>query len=268
VAVASETAALESLGLDWVELPRSHVLYCPEPHGCILERLAPPREAMPCAFEFIYFLRPDSVFEGVVAHRARVRMGEKLAEKDSVDVDMVVPVPGSGRSAALGYARARGLPLEEAIYRNRFTGRAFISAPSLRAERLKAKYNVVRGVVESKRIALVDDSIVRGETSRHLVALLKAAGAREVHVRSAAPPVRYPCFYGIDIPSRSELIASRLQSFESIAEALGADSVLYNSPRDIVEAVGMKLCMGCFTGSYPHVFPLDVMEERFTLGRR
>ena len=267
VAVASETAALQALGLEWRELPRSTILYCPDPHDCSVESLAPPLKPLPCAFEYIYFLRPDSIFEGVNAHAARVRMGEQLAEMDSVEADLVVPVPDSGRSAALGYARRRSLPLEEALYRNRFAGRAFISAPSLRGERLRSKFSVIPGVVEGRRVVVVDDSVVRGDTSRHIVSLLRRAGAREVHVRIAAPPVRYPCFYGIDMPSRGELIAWRLGSLDTIAASIGADSILYNTVDNIVKAVGHSLCLACFTGAYPHKFSLQLMEERFTHGR-
>ena len=269
LAVASETGALQALGLPWRELPAGGLLYCPEPspEGCGLERLQAAGEPRPCAFEYIYFLRPDSVFEGVVAHLARKRMGALLALGDTVEADLVAPVPDSGRSAALGYAEARGARLEEVFYLNRFIGRAFISSPSDRRERLDMKYSVIPGTVEGKRIILVDDSIVRGDTARRLTALLRGAGAREVHLRSAAPPVVSPCFLGVDIPTRSELVAYG-RSVEEVARLLGVDSLRYNTPRAVEEAVGRRLCMGCFTGSYPLPLDVEVLEHRLGQARR
>ena len=267
-AVASETGALQALGLPWRELPAGGLLHCPGgPGSCYLDRLAAPEEPLPCAFEYVYFLRPDSVFEGVVAHEARKRMGALLARMDSVEADLVAPVPDSGRSAALGYAEERGLPLDEVIYLNRFVGRAFIADPSVRRARLGMKYSVIPGSVDGKRVVLVDDSIVRGDTARRLVSMLRAAGAREVHLRSAAPPVVSPCFFGVDIPTRSELVAHG-RSQEEVASIVGADSVLYNTVANLEKAVGRRLCMGCFTAVYP--MPLDVafLEQVFGYSRR
>ena len=269
-AVASETGALNAMGLAARELAAGGMLYCPEPRpeGCSLERLAPAApEPLPCAFEYIYLLRPDSVFEGVNAHAARRRMGALLARMDPLEPDVVAPVPDSGRSAALGYAEEKGARLEEVLYVNRFAGRAFISSPGERARRLSMKYSLIPGTVEGRRVALVDDSIVRGDTGRRLSSLIRSGGAREVHLRSAAPPVVSPCFFGVDIPTRRELIAYGRRADE-IARILGFDSVLYNTVRNLEAAVGRRLCMGCFTGIYPYRLDVDSLEEVFGYSRR
>jgi amidophosphoribosyltransferase len=267
LAVSSETAGLSALGLVWSELERGQLIYCQEPGSCSKEPLGPVLEPAHCAFEYVYFLRPDSYFEGVNAHEARKKMGAKLAEKDYVDADVVAPVPDSGRSAAIGYAIRRGIPLDEVIYRNRFSGRAFISAPSIRRRVLLKKFQVMKESVRGKRIVLVDDSIVRGDTSRHLVGLLKGAGAKEVHLRSAAPPIVSPCFFGIDMPTRRELIAYS-RSVEEVRKYIGADSLIYNTVKDLEESIGRPLCLGCFTSVYPIKVKIDELEVLFSKGRR
>ena len=268
VAVASETAALGALGLDWAELPRSRALYCQgSPRNCYTDSIAPAKPPRPCVFEYIYFLRPDSVFEGVVAHEARKRMGMLLARIDDVVVDIVVPVPDSGRSAAIGYAIEKGVPLDEGLYRNRFVGRAFISSPSTRKRRLLRKFSPIPSTIRGKSVAIVDDSIVRGDTSRLITRLARISGAREVHFRSASPPLRYPCFFGIDIPSRDELIASK-HSVEEIRRIIGADTLLYNTVENLVRAIGKPVCLGCFTSGYPYLLHLQLLEQRFVSGRR
>ncbi len=267
LAVASETAALSTIGLEWKELGRGQLIYCQEPGSCSKESLGRVLKPAYCAFEYIYFLRPDSFFEGVNAHEARKRMGAKLAEKDYVEADLVAPVPDSGRSAAIGYAIRRGMPLDEVIYRNRFSGRAFISAPSIRRKVLLKKFQVIKESVRGKRIILVDDSIVRGDTSRHLVKLLREAGAKEIHLRSAAPPIISPCFFGIDMPTRRELIAYS-RSIEEIRKYIGVDTLIYNTVKDIEESVGRPLCLGCFTSIYPIKVRIDKLELLFSKGRR
>jgi len=267
-AVASETAALDSMGLPWREIGAGRMLYCNgSPKDCVETGLAPGREPRPCAFEYIYFLRPDSVFEGVEAHAARLEMGRRLARRDTVEADLVAPVPDSGRSAAIGYAMERGLPYTEVLYRNRYAGRAFIAPPGERNGRLKRKFNPIRSTTWGRRIILVDDSVVRGATSRWLASILRRSGAREVHLRVASPPVVMPCFLGIDMPSRGELVAHG-RSVDEVARALGVDSLLYLGLKDLEEAVGRRLCLGCFGGAYP--FHLDVprLEKVFTEGRR
>ena len=267
LAVASETAALRALGLEPVELGAGEILYCDPSGSCAIEYMPVRRPLALCAFEFIYFLRPDSTFGGRSAHEARKRMGERLADKDSVPADVVVPVPDSGRSAAIGYATRRGLRLDEAIFRSRYSRRVFISAPSVRAQRLMRKFQVLPGIVRGNSVVVVDDSIVRGDTSRRIIALLRGAGAREVHFRSSAPPVAYPCFLGIDMPTRRELIAWG-RSVEDVRRAIGADTLVYNSPEDIEWAVGLPLCMGCFTSNYPLRLDVEVLERVFGEGRR
>jgi len=266
-AFASETAALSALGLEWFEVGAGEAVYCQnDPHGCYVDRVAAAGTVLPCAFEYIYFLRPDSVFEGIVAHSARRRMGALLARMDDASVDVAVPVPDSGRSAAIGYAEEKGVPLDEALYRSRFSGRAFISAPGVREERLRRKLSPIPGSVEDKRVAVIDDSIVRGSTARYVTTLLRRAGAKEVHFRSASPPVRYPCFLGIDIPSRDELVASR-RSVEEVRVMIGADSLLYNTVGNLAKAIGRPVCMACFTSNYPYELDIGLLEERFSRRR-
>ncbi|RLG84611.1 MAG: amidophosphoribosyltransferase, partial [Thermoprotei archaeon] len=219
----------------------------------------------PCIFEYVYFSRPDSFFNGVQVHEARVRMGMELARVAPVDADVVIPVPDSGRSAALGFSRASGIPMDEGLMRNRYVGRSFIMPPGLRELISSIKYGVVRRVVEGRRVVVVDDSLIRGTTMRSIVSLLRRFGAREVHVRIASPPVRYPCFMGIDFPTRRELIASKLGSVEEVARAIGADSLAYNTLEGLLRAVGLpSLCTACFSGTYP--FPnlnLEALEKSF-----
>ncbi|MCE4607732.1 MAG: amidophosphoribosyltransferase [Caldisphaeraceae archaeon] len=269
--VSSETAALSALGLGWRELERGSMIYCQQLGSCSKETLGSSYEPAPCAFEYIYFLRPDSFFEGVNAHEARKRMGAKLAEKDGVEADLVAPVPDSGRSAAIGYAIRRNLPFDEVIYRNRFSGRAFISPPSLRREVLLKKFQAMRESINNRKVVLVDDSIVRGDTSRHLVRLLKSAGAKEVHLRSAAPPIVSPCFFGIDMPTREELVASS-RRVEDVRRYVGADTIIYNTVDDIKEAigrpVGISLCLACFTSTYPIKVDIEALGTLFSRGRR
>jgi len=194
-----------------------------------------------------------------------VRMGEELAKVAPADADVVVPVPDSGRSAALGYSRVSGVPMDEGLMRNRYVGRSFIMPPGLREVVSSIKYGVVRSVVSNRRVVLVDDSLIRGTTMRSIVSLLKRFGAREVHVRIASPPIRYPCFMGIDFPTRRELIATRVRSIDEIARAIGADTLAYNTLEGLVRAVGLcSLCTACFSGLYP--FPhidLEELEKKF-----
>jgi len=250
--VASETAALDIVaGGMWSEVEPGEVLSF---DGGSLERsratLA--AEPSPCVFEYVYFSRPDSVFNGISVYTARLNMGVELARADSVEADIVVPVPDSGRAIALGYSRASGLPIEEAIYVNKYLGRGFIAPPSVRSTVARLKYGLIKHAIEGKRIVLVDDSIVRGTTMRDLIAKLRNAGAKEVHVRVGSPPFRFPCFMGIDVSTSKELLAWGSMSLDNIRSALGADSVLYNSVEALTRAVGLcKLCTACFTGIYP-----------------
>ena len=218
--------------------------------------------------EFIYFARPDSNIGGVNVHRARKNMGRRLAQEAPIEADMVIGVPNSSLSAASGYAEASGIPYELGLVKNQYIARTFIQpTQELREQGVRMKLSAVRGVVEGKRVILVDDSIVRGTTSRRIVQLLKEAGAKEVHVRIGSPPLRYPCFYGIDIQTRKELIAAKYTEAE-ICEKIEADSLAFLSEDGLIEAIGLDfdapysgLCMAYFNGDYPT--PVYDYEENY-----
>jgi amidophosphoribosyltransferase len=207
-----------------------------------------------CVFEYIYFARPDSRMNDQVLQVVRGRMGEILARESSVDADLVIPVPDSGNAAARGYARASGLPQDDGFVKNRYVARTFIQpGQELRKHGLRMKFNPLPEVVGGKRLVVVDDSIVRGNTTRQIVQMLRDAGAREVHMRISAPPIKHPCHYGIDMSTRQEMIAHE-RSVEQIAAELGCDSLAYLSLQGVYEAVGADRsthCDACFTGEYP-----------------
>jgi len=205
-----------------------------------------------CVFEYIYFARPDSVLDDVSVYKARVRMGMELAIESPADVDVVIPVPDSGRAAALGFSQVSGIPYAEGLIKNRYIGRTFIMPGQFYRElKVKLKLSPVREVIDGKRVVLIDDSIVRGTTMRRIVGLLRRAGAGEVHVRIASPPIRYPCYMGIDIPTRHELIAA-FGNVEKVRKAIDADSLAYLSVEGLKRAVGKEeLCLACLTGYYP-----------------
>jgi amidophosphoribosyltransferase len=211
-----------------------------------------PRRAH-CIFELIYFARPDSEVFGRTVHMARKKMGEMLARSDTVHADIVIAVPDSGTSAALGYSHASGIPLEQGLTRNHYMGRTFIQpTPAMREAGVRMKLHPVREAIAGKRIVVIDDSLVRGTTSRQIVKLLRDAGAREVHLRLCSPPVRYPCFYGIDIPTHEELISNRLDP-DGIAREIEADSVQFLSMDALRQCVTNPedFCYACFSGEYP-----------------
>ncbi len=261
---ASETSALEDIGAtEWVEVEPGEVIVAEE--GCFWrESSGVSRPRALCAFEFVYFARPDTVFGGRIIHEARKDMGRIVARLAPTPADVVVPVPDSGRSAALGFSLETGIPMDEGLVKNRYMGRSFIMPPGVRERIAEAKYGVIRSVIEGKRVALMDDSIVRGTTLKRLIRLLKSRGAREVHVRVASPPIRYPCFMGIDFPTRRELVAST-RTPEEIAEMVGAESLVYNTVEGLCKAIGVEgLCLACFTGKYPIRIPcLEKLEEEF-----
>jgi amidophosphoribosyltransferase len=215
----------------------------------------------PCIFEYVYFARPDAVIGGISVYEARKRLGQKLAEEAPVDVDVVIPVPDSGVPAALGFANALGKPFELGLIRSHYVGRTFIEPQqSIRHFGVRLKLHPQRRVLEGKRVAVIDDSIVRGTTSRKIVRMIREAGAAEVHLRISSPPTRWPCFYGIDTPSRSELIASS-HTVEEIGRYLHADSLGYLSIPGLHAAVsGDGHCDACFSGEYP--VPFEETEER------
>jgi amidophosphoribosyltransferase len=212
-----------------------------------------------CIFEHIYFSRPDSIVFGRSVNESRRTLGRYLAMEQPVEADAVVPVPDSGVAAAIGYAQASGIPLEFGLIRNHYVGRTFIEPKqSIRNFGVKVKLNPVREILRDKRIILVDDSIVRGTTSRKIVHIMRAAGAREIHVRITSPPIKGPCYYGIDTPTKRELIAAN-RSVEEIAKFIGADSLHYLSLDSLLKSVGDgdRYCSACFTGRYP----IDVAQQ-------
>jgi amidophosphoribosyltransferase len=206
-----------------------------------------------CAFEYVYFARPDSVIDNVDVYGARIRAGEILGRESAVKADLVIGVPDSGVPAAIGYGRATGTPFGLGIVKSKYIGRTFISPNQIQRERaVSVKHNVIASEVRGKRVIIIDDSIVRGTTSRRLVAILKAAGAREVHIRVCSPPVKCPCYFGIDTPHRKDLISNG-NSVEELCQSLGADSLAFISVEGLLEALDGQggYCLGCFTGEYP-----------------
>jgi len=267
--LTSETCALDIIGAKFVrDIENGEVVVIDETGVASLKPFAP-RKARPCIFEYIYFARPDSIVHGRSVYDARKAMGAELAREAPADADVVVPVPDSGVPAALGYAQALGLPFELGIIRNHYVGRTFIQpTQAIRESGVKLKHNANRSVVEGKRIVLLDDSIVRGTTSVKIVAMMREAGAREVHFRISSPPITHPDFYGIDTPEREKLLAARM-SLEEMREFIGADSLAFLSVDGIYRAMGYarrdpaapEFTDHCFTGDYPT--PLtDLDQER------
>ena len=223
-------------------------------------------------FEHVYFARPDSLVYGLSVMATRREMGRLLARRRPVEADLVVPVPDSGVSAALGYAEASGIPFEFGLIRNHYVGRTFIEPrQAIRSFGVKVKLNPVRELLRGKRVVLVDDSLVRGTTSRKIVQMVRAAGAAEVHMRISSPPTTHSCFYGIDTPSREHLLASS-RDVEQIREFIGADSVGYLTLEDLQAAMGDQdgqgFCYACFTGDYPVPPPGRAADDRARSGRR
>ena len=257
--VASETCALDIIGAEFVRDVAPGEMVVIDRSGLRCETPFAPRPPRFCVFEYIYFARPDSIVEGTNVYEARRRIGAELAREAPVEADLVIPVPDSGVPAALGYARAAGLPYELGIIRNHYVGRTFIE-PSDRIRHLgvKLKHNANRDVIKDKRIVLVDDSIVRGTTSTKIVEMVRNAGARQVHMRIASPPITHSCFYGVDTPRRSELLAARHDA-DAVAPLLGVDSLVYLSRAGLDRAMAgdepgalqRRFCDACFSGDYP-----------------
>lgn len=207
-----------------------------------------------CIFEYLYFARPDSILEGQSAHDSRMLAGKYLAQEYPVDADVVIGVPDSGLSAAMGYARETGIPYGIGFVKNKYIGRTFIEpTQAMRENAVRIKLNVLRSTVEGKRVVMVDDSVVRGTTSKRIVALLRKFGAKEVHVRSSAPPFMYPCYFGTDVPSKEQLIATG-HTLDEMCEIIGADSLGFLSIENlkkIIPNAKCGFCDGCFSGKYP-----------------
>jgi amidophosphoribosyltransferase len=267
---ASETCALDIVGATYEREVQPGEIIAVDNDGLHSTFPLPRRELKRCVFEHVYFARPDSRVFGGSVDRARRALGKRLArECPAPDAELVFSVPDSSNSAALGFAEESGLRYELALIRNHYIGRTFIQPTQAgRDAKVKVKYNPVREVLEGKKVVMVDDSIVRGTTTRGLVALVRAAGAREVHMRVSSPPVTGPCYYGIDTPSREELIAARLTPDE-IARDLGVDSLGYLSLEGMLQSVPggpHGFCHACFSGDYPTAPPTDPDKLRFGCG--
>ena len=267
---ASETCALDIVGATYEREVQPGEVIAVDGDGMRSTYPLPRRERKQCVFEYVYFARPDSRVFGGSVDRARRALGRRLAKEwPAPGAELVFSVPDSSNSAALGFAEESGLPYELALIRNHYIGRTFIQPSQAdRDAKVKVKYNPVREVLQGKRVVMVDDSIVRGTTTRGLVALVRSAGASEVHMRVSSPPVTGPCYYGIDTPSREELIAARLTPDE-IAKDLGVDSLGYLSLEGMLQAVPggpHGFCHACFSGDYPTAPPTDPDKLRFGCG--
>ena len=251
--VASETAALDIVGAAFVREVEPGELIAIDERGVRSSTFAPARPRG-CLFEYVYLARPDTTIAGRSVQATRVEVGRRLAAEHPAQADLVIPVPESGTPAAIGYAEASGIPYGQGLVKNSYVGRTFIQpSQTIRQRGIRLKLNPLRGVIAGKRVVVVDDSIVRGNTQRAIVAMLREAGAAQVHVRISSPPVSWPCFYGIDFATRAELIAGSL-SVAEIRESIGADSLGFISLDGLIEASTIpaaNLCRACFDGDYP-----------------
>jgi amidophosphoribosyltransferase len=257
--VASETAALDIVGASYIREINPGELIAIDAGG-LRSTVFAPADPKGCLFEFVYLARPDTTISGRRLHSVRVEVGRILAREFPTDADLVIPVPESGTPAAIGYAEASGIPYGQGLVKNSYVGRTFIQpSQTIRQLGIRLKLNPLRDVIAGKRLVVVDDSIVRGNTQRALIRMLREAGAAEVHVRISSPPVKWPCFYGIDFASRAELIATGLNSDE-IRRSIDADSLGYVSLDGLIAATAVgkdKLCRACFDGVYPIELPLS-----------
>jgi len=265
--VASESAALDIVGAAFVREIEPGEFIAIDVNGVRSQRWA---EAQPkgCLFEYVYLARPDTTIAGSGIHKTRVAIGAQLAKEAPAEADLVIPVPESGTPAAIGYAKESGIPFGLGLVKNSYVGRTFIQpSQTIRQLGIRLKLNPLREIIEGKRIVVVDDSIVRGNTQRAIVRMLREAGAREIHVRISSPPVKWPCYYGIDFATRAELIANGLE-VEEIRRSIGADSLGYVSLDGLISATQVasdRLCSACFTGEYPIRIPEDLSEGKLRL---
>lgn len=268
IVVSSETCAFEVVGAEWIRDVKPGEVVIIDNSGIQYDTYTTDTQLAICSMEYIYFARPDSNIHGVNVHTARKRMGAQLAREFKHEADIVVGVPNSSLSAAMGFAEESGLPNEMGLIKNQYTQRTFIQpTQELREQGVRMKLSAVSGVVKGKRVVMIDDSIVRGTTSRRIVQLLKEAGAIEVHVAIGSPALAYPCFYGIDIQTRRELIAAN-HSVEETRQIIGADSLTYLSIDGLIDSIGLEtdapnggLCVAYFDGKYPT--PLYDYEEEY-----
>ncbi|MEK6263928.1 MAG: amidophosphoribosyltransferase [Clostridium sp.] len=261
--IASESCALDAVGADFLRDVNPGEIVIIDKNGLTSINFAEKAKKATCAFEYIYFARPDSTIDGINVYSSRVSAGEQLFEESPVDADMVIGVPDSGMAAAIGYSKASGIPFGMGLIKNRYVGRTFISpTQEIRERAVSVKLNALKINVEGKRVILIDDSIVRGTTSKRLVEILKRAGATEVHFRVCSPVVKYPCYFGIDTPYRKDLIGANIE-VEEIRQGIGADSLGYLSIDGLLKSLGRtNFCLGCFKGTYPVSAPIENDKDR------
>ena len=266
--LASESCALDTIGAEFVRDVEPGEIVTIDEEGLHSRRGLPQVQPAGCSFEYIYFARPDSVLDELDVTESRRRMGKELAKECPLEADLVVPVPDSGTSAALGYATSSGIPFEQGLLKNRYVGRTFIQpSQEMREIAVRLKLNPNKRVLRGKRVILVDDSIVRGTTSLKLVEMVRHAGAQEVHLLISSPPVLYPCYYGIDTAEREKLIATQLD-VGGIRKFVGADSLHYLSQEGLSRALGGKpTCLACFNGQYPVPVPLGQDKLHYEAGK-
>lgn len=264
--LASESCALDLVGARVVRDVEPGEIVVLHPDGVESIRPADPHHPALCVFEFIYFARPDSRIDGQHLHGVRERMGERLAEEAPAEADIVIPVPDSGAPAAQGFARRSGIPYVDGLIKNRYVGRTFIQPEqAMRESGIRLKFNPMPDVLAGRRVVVVDDSIVRGTTTRKIVEMLRGAGATEVHLRISSPPIISPCFYGIDMATKDEMIAAA-KSLEEIRVELDADSLAYLSLKGLEASTGHgddRFCRACLTGRYPTPVPVAADKDRF-----
>ena len=263
--IASESCAISAVGAEFIrDVEPGEILVFSENGIKSYTEHCGKQNRKTCIFEHIYFARPDSVVDGISVHEARMRAGKLLAETYPADADTVIGVPDSGLDAALGFSRASGIPYGIGLIKNKYIGRTFISpGQEERVDRVRIKLSPVKSVIEEKRVVLVDDSIVRGTTSKRIVKLLREAGAKEIHMRISAPPFLHPCYYGTDIDSEENLIACH-HSMDEIAELIGVDTLGYLPVEKLDRLVESKhYCAACFNGEYPTQIPVDLRKDRF-----
>jgi amidophosphoribosyltransferase len=266
--IASESCALDHIGAKFVrEIEPGEIVSITEAGvESYKEPLLPDSRRGLCIFEYIYFARPDSIINGRLLYAARQEMGAQLSREYPVEADIVIGVPDSATAAGLGYAKASGIPYAEGLMKNRYVGRTFIQPDQrIRDLGVKLKFNPMPQILQGKRLVVVDDSIVRGTTTPQVVRLLRGAGAKEIHMRICAPPIKFPCFFGVDMATRRELIASRM-SVEEIRQYIGADSLGYLSLHGLIKSIGLPketFCNACFTGDYP--VPVQLEMDKLAL---
>ena len=266
--LASESCAIDAMGADFVRDIRPGEIVIINGDGVLSFEFGEKTSKRSCIFEYVYFARPDSVLDEIPVQEARLRMGAMLAKENPVSADVVIGVPDSGLGAALGYSRAAGIPYATGIVKNKYIGRSFIAPTQKERENtVFVKLNTIKNEINGKRVIVIDDSIVRGTTSKRLIQILRKAGAKEVHFRVSSPPVKFPCYFGIDTPRRAELISS-IHDVETICKEIGADSLAFLSMDGMLEALRScnpeqyGYCKGCFTGEYPVAVPGEIRSAQ------